>query len=102
MKRAMTSDTMSTAAIEDRNDPSGSDFRCKCGKPSVGYGSLCDARMNARQPPYRTVRPDTEGQASEETVNKAVRCRGTASLMDVFFRNAAMNSKATRRTTVHG
>ena len=73
----MTSDTTCTAAIEDWDDPSGSEFRCKYGKPSVGYGSLCDARMNARQPPYRTVRPDTEGQASEETVNKAVRCWGT-------------------------
>jgi len=33
--------------------------------------------MNTRQPPYRTVRPATEGQAFEETVNKAVRWRGT-------------------------
>jgi hypothetical protein len=74
----MTSDTMCTAAIEDWDDPSGSESRCKCGKPSVGYGSLCDDRMNTRQPPYRTENPDTEGQASEETMNEAVRCRGTA------------------------
>jgi len=56
---------MSTAAIEDWEDPSGSEFRCKCGKPSVGYGSLNDDRMTSRQPPYWTASPDTEGQAFE-------------------------------------
>jgi len=61
----MTSDTMSTAAIEDWEDPSGNEFRCKCGKPSVGYGSLNDDRMTSRQPPYWTASPDTEGQAFE-------------------------------------
>jgi len=33
--------------------------------------------MNSRQPPYRTARPGTEGQASESPVREAVRCRGT-------------------------
>lgn len=33
--------------------------------------------MNSRQPPYRTERPDAEGQASESPVKEAVRRRGT-------------------------
>jgi len=98
----MTSDTTCTAAIEDWEDPSGSEFRCKCGKPSVGYGSSCDARMNARQPPYRTARPDAEGQAFEETVNEAVRRRGTAceSISTTLYE--AMVSKADKPATDHG
>ena len=99
---AMMSDTMSTAAIEDREDPSGSDFRCKCGKPPVGYGSLCDARMNTRQPPYRTARPATEGQASEETVNEAVRWRGTVFTIAFFFPQHAMTSYPDAESTEHG
>ena len=39
-----------------------------------------------------TVRPDTEGQAFEETMNKAVRYQGTA--FRLFFPNEAMSSKA--------
>ena len=34
--------------------------------------------MKSRQPTGSTVRPDTEGQAFEETMNKAVRYQGTA------------------------
>ena len=47
----------------------------QCGKPSVGYGSLCDAKMNTRQPPYRTDAPIP--RVGLEAVNKAVGYQGT-------------------------
>ena len=47
-------------------------------KPGLDYGSSIDFGMKSRQPTGSTVRPDTEGQAFEETMNKAVRYQGTA------------------------
>ena len=44
------------------------------------YGSSMDFGMISRQPTGPTVRPDAEGQAFEETMNKAVRRRGTADI----------------------
>jgi len=41
-------------------------FGAKAVNHLVGYGSLCDVRMNSRQPPYQTARPGTEGQALEQ------------------------------------
>ena len=69
---------MIRSAIEDWEDPSGSEFRCKSGNPGRNYGSSIDFGMKSRQPTGSTVRPDTEGQAFEETMNKAVRYQGTA------------------------
>lgn len=46
--------------------------------------------MTSRQPPYRTERPDAEGQASEETMNEAVRCRGTV------FQKPLLNARMLR------
>ncbi len=42
-------------------------FGAKAVNQPVGYGSLCDDRMNTRQPPFRTARPDAEGQALEHS-----------------------------------
>lgn len=61
----MKFDTNVRSAIEDQNDPSGMIFGAKAVNHLVGYGSLCDVRMNSRQPPYQTARPGTEGQALE-------------------------------------
>ena len=82
----MTSDTTCTAQSKTKTTLRG-DFWCKCGKPS----GPCASQNERRQPPYRTVRPDTEGQASEETVNKAV--MGHSSMMPFFCGDLAMNSK---------
>tara|TARA_B110000858_G_C17768533_1_gene458327 strand:+ start:299 stop:619 length:321 start_codon:yes stop_codon:yes gene_type:complete len=57
------------------------------------YGSSMDYWMISRQPTGPTVRPDAEGQAFEETMNKAVRRRGTADFL-LFTFQQAMSSNA--------
>ena len=57
------------------------------------YGSSMDFGMISRQPTGPTVRPDAEGQAFEETMNKAVRRRGTADF-SLFTLEQAMSSNA--------
>ena len=57
------------------------------------YGSSMDFWMISRQPTGPTARPDAEGQAFEETMNKAVRRRGTADL-SFFPIQQAMSSNA--------
>ena len=57
------------------------------------YGSSMDFWMISRQPTGPTVRPDAEGQAFEETMNKAVRRRGTADF-SLFTSQEAMSSNA--------
>ena len=62
----MKFDTNVRSAIEDQKDLKGMIFGAKAVNQLVGYGSLCDARVIIRQPPYQIARPSTEGQALEQ------------------------------------
>ena len=73
----MTSDTNDTVLSKTGRTLRGVNSGAKA-ETRAGLWSSIDFGMKSRQPTGSTVRPDTEGQAFEETMNKAVRYQGTA------------------------
>jgi cytidyltransferase-like protein len=58
--------------------------------------------MKSRQPTGPTARPDTEGQAFEETMNKAVRYQGTAFHTIFFIRSDVIKGLMLQPTSMQG